>query len=136
MKRRKFLKRLGVVLGLTTFISFIYPMFMFFAPQKKDTPPQKLTINKNEIAYGMAREYTIDSSPIVVINRRGKGYIALSRVCTHLGCLVTYSREEDRLICPCHAAIFTSDGNVISGPAPLPLKSFPLTVEGDLIIIG
>ena len=59
-----------------------------------------------------------------------------SRVCTHLGCLVNYNGEEKRFICPCHAANFNLEGNVISGPAPKPLVRYPVLVKGENIVIG
>ncbi|HVN86888.1 MAG TPA: Rieske 2Fe-2S domain-containing protein [Candidatus Binatia bacterium] len=41
---------------------------------------------------------------------------AISRVCTHLGCLV--KSEADGFHCPCHGSRFAPDGSVVKGPAP------------------
>ena len=136
MERRSFLKRTAGVLGATVSLVFLVPVMKFLAPQKLEAVAEKITINKSEIPYGAAKEVSFNGTPLIVINRKGKGFIALSRVCTHLGCLVGYNREDEELVCPCHAANFSLEGNVISGPAPSPLKSFPLKVEADHLIIG
>ncbi len=136
MKRRKFLKSLLALLGSTTLVSFAYPLVKFIAPPSKKAELKRLSLSKGDIPAGEAREVVFNNTPAIVINRPGKGYIALSKVCTHLGCLVEFDKEKARLICPCHAGEFSLDGKVLSGPPPKPLAEFPLRVEGESILIG
>ena len=136
MKRRKFLKSLLALLGSTTLISFAYPLLRFIAPPGRMSAVKRLSLQKNEIPSGEAREIVLNNTPAIIINRPGKGYIALSKVCTHLGCLVEYNKAKGELICPCHAGVFSLDGKVLSGPPPKPLLEFPLRVEGETILIG
>ena len=56
-------------------------------------------------------------TPAIIIHTKDKGYIALSRVCTHLGCLVNYDQARQIFICPCHNGIYDLEGNVLSGTA-------------------
>ncbi|NOZ25698.1 MAG: ubiquinol-cytochrome c reductase iron-sulfur subunit [Nitrospirae bacterium] len=136
MKRRKFLKSLLAVLGSTTVVSFAYPLVRFIAPPGKKAEAERLSLRKDEIPAGESKEIVFNNTPAIIINRPGKGYIALSKVCTHLGCLVEFNKEKGSLICPCHAGEFNLDGKVLSGPPPKPLAEFPLRVEGESIIVG
>ncbi|MHB8220038.1 MAG: Rieske 2Fe-2S domain-containing protein [Acidimicrobiales bacterium] len=63
-----------------------------------------------------------------------QGYVAYSKVCTHLGCPVgLYERELELLVCPCHQSMFkVRDGAVPQfGPAPRPLPQLPLYVDAN-----
>lgn len=64
-----------------------------------------------------------DGQPDVIIRSSGGQLTAMSAVCTHAGCQVTY--ESGQLVCPCHGSVFNArTGAVEQGPAstPLPLK--------------
>ncbi len=56
---------------------------------------------------------------------------AISRICTHLGCRVNYSKEEQILVCPCHGSRFSTNGKLLRGPASKPLPSLPVTCSKD-----
>lgn len=136
MKRRSFLSLLLAILGSTALVTFVYPLVRFLAPPEAKTPADKLTIKKDDILPGEAKQILFGNTPAIVINIYGKGYIALSKVCTHLGCLVEYNKEKGQLVCPCHAGVYNLEGHVVSGPPPKPLPTLPLKVEGEHIIIG
>lgn len=136
MKRRDFLSLLLLILGSTAIGSFAYPLIRFLAPPVEKAKIKKTKIDKKEILTGKAKEIVVGTIPAIIVERPGKGYIALSRVCTHLGCLVNYNEEEKRLVCPCHAGVFDLEGRVLSGPPPRPLQQLPLKVEGNKIIVG
>ncbi len=136
MKRRRFLNLLLTALGLTAVVSFVYPLVRFLAPAVGKGKSKQIILKKSEIPVGEGKDIVLDGTPAVIINRPGRGLIALSRVCTHLGCLVDYNRTQNRIICPCHGAIFDLEGNVVSGPPPRPLPKFALKVEAESIVIG
>lgn len=136
MERRRFLRILLTALGSTAMVSFAYPLIRFIAPPRNKLSNQKVTISKGDIQAGEAKEIVLGNMPAIVINVAGKGYIALSRVCTHLGCLVQYDTRKQILVCPCHAGSFDLEGRVISGPPPKPLETIPLSVQGGDITIG
>jgi Rieske Fe-S protein len=69
----------------------------------------------------------------VVLVRDAAGVHAFSATCTHQGCTVTDVRNG-QIICPCHGSSFAlSSGAVTGGPAPRPLPSVPVVVEGDTV---
>ena len=136
MKRRSFLKAVLAFLGAASVASFVYPLSRYLAPSVSTENSKTLVIAKREIPLGNAMEIVFNGIPAVILNRPGKGLIAVSRVCTHLGCLVQYDKENKRLLCPCHAGVYDLEGNIVSGPPPKPLPKLPLRVEGETIVIG
>ena len=136
MDRRGFLRLLLSVTGLTALGSFLYPLFRYVAPPLAGKSTRTISIQKDQISVGEAKEIVLGSTPALVINVPGKGYMAVSRVCTHLGCLVQYDKKGKRLLCPCHAGEFDLEGSVLSGPPPKPLEAIPLKVEGGNLLIG
>ena len=70
----------------------------------------------------------------VFIFHRPEGFVAISAVCTHLGCIVNPSARG--FVCPCHGSVFDPDGRVLGGPAPRPLPWFEISVapDGQLLV--
>jgi ubiquinol-cytochrome c reductase iron-sulfur subunit len=62
------------------------------------------------------------------------GYLAYSKVCTHLGCPVgLYEQELELLVCPCHQSMFNVRNGAVPqfGPAPRPLPQLALMFDDD-----
>ena len=60
---------------------------------------------------------------------------ALYRKCVHLGCSVPHCDSSTLFECPCHGSKYTLAGEYFSGPAPRGLDRFPLTIEGDSVVV-
>ncbi|HEY3843711.1 MAG TPA: Rieske 2Fe-2S domain-containing protein [Acidimicrobiales bacterium] len=63
-----------------------------------------------------------------------EGYVAYSKMCTHLGCPVgLYEQELELLVCPCHQSMFNVRNGAVPqfGPAPRPLPQLPLAFNSD-----
>ena len=62
------------------------------------------------------------------------GYVAYSKMCTHLGCPVgLYEQLLELLVCPCHQSMFNVRNGAIPqfGPAPRPLPQLPLQLDAN-----
>ncbi|RWZ60278.1 ubiquinol-cytochrome c reductase iron-sulfur subunit [Halobacillus fulvus] len=66
--------------------------------------------------------------------------VALSPICTHLGCTVDYGSNEeypDQFYCPCHAGRYTKDGvNVPGTPPTAPLPPIEYEVREGMLYLG
>lgn len=73
---------------------------------------------------------------VVFLVRTGESEVtALSSVCTHLGCRVSWDGEAESLACPCHGGAFDRTGAVIAGPPPAALTKLPTRIEGDRVLV-
>ncbi|MBI3361655.1 MAG: ubiquinol-cytochrome c reductase iron-sulfur subunit [Chloroflexi bacterium] len=70
-----------------------------------------------------------------VLTEDGQTFVAMSNICTHLGCRVRWISEQTKFFCPCHNGIFAKDGTVISGPPPRPLDRFVTKIENGVLFI-
>lgn len=61
------------------------------------------------------------------------GVFAISRICTHLGCVVKV--ETAGFSCPCHGSRFHGDGSVEKGPAPKALAWLAVSKAGSNSIL-
>ena len=67
--------------------------------------------------------------------RTDAGIRARSLQCTHQGCEVAWVEAERRYRCPCHEGTFDEEGRVVAGPPPGPLRTFTVTVQGELALV-
>lgn len=55
-----------------------------------------------------------------------KGIAAIYKVCTHLGCIYSWTPANERFECPCHGSKYRLDGRRIESPAPRDLDRFKI----------
>jgi menaquinol-cytochrome c reductase iron-sulfur subunit len=72
---------------------------------------------------------------IYVLTDDGQNYLAMSNICTHLGCRVRWIEKREQFLSPCHNGVFDKFGYVVSGPPPRPLDIFQTKVENGEIFI-
>ena len=69
------------------------------------------------------------------VRRTSAGFLALSGVCTHMGCLLQWNEASRTFDCPCHGGVFTDDGQTApSSPwAYNPLPRLQVRVESGQV---
>ena len=76
----------------------------------------------------------LTAQQIVITQPTAGSYKAFTAVCTHQGCIVS-TVADGTIDCPCHGSKFSvKDGSVVNGPAPSPLASVAIKVEGTSIV--
>ena len=139
LSRRKFITMAGAgwVIFAAAFGGLSSILAAFMAPRLDFTKAQKFRA-------GVPDEYPNDSvseqfknTEKVWIVRTTEKILAVSTVCTHLGCTPNWSENEMKFKCPCHGSGFygprpgVEPGVNFEGPAPTPLPRFKITLADD-----
>jgi cytochrome b6-f complex iron-sulfur subunit len=134
--RRKFLGLClgGCLAGMAAAV--MYPLYRYLAPRSGGGTSAKVIIPEKDVPEGEAKFFEYAGSSAVLVRKRGGGLVALSAVCTHLGCIVQWEKDKQDFLCPCHAGHYTADGVVTSGPPPKPLAKLPFSVANGAITVG
>lgn len=103
--------------------------------ENPDANTLTIDLNDNNFSRLGAAGGSMVVDNVMIINT-GDGFVALSSVCTHQGCQVTYNPDTGNLPCPCHGSLFSITGSVLNGPAASPLKKYTVTQEGDILTIN
>ena len=90
--------------------------------QVKDVPP------------GAVKFVEVAGKPVALCNVAGRIF-AVGNVCTHDGGPLSGGTLEDHVLeCPRHGAKFdVRDGRVLCLPAPLPIPTYDVTIEGEAV---
>ncbi len=140
MTRRQFMGSIGhtasgitVAGGLVVVYKFLYPNVLL------EIPPRFKIASVASLQPG---SNIFEPEHKVFVFREAQGYFyALSAVCTHLGCTVSWNADgtaahkEGVFRCPCHGSIFSKVGDVIRGPAPRHLDRYRLATEDGQLIV-
>jgi len=74
---------------------------------------------------------------VYVLTDNGRDFIAMSNICTHLGCRIRWVADTEQFFCPCHNGVFDKNGEIVAGPVPRPLDRYEVKVEDEqLHILG
>ncbi|HVP13922.1 MAG TPA: Rieske (2Fe-2S) protein [Terriglobales bacterium] len=107
------------------------------APEKRGRETETMVSAGLLDAYrvGEGRLVRHGIAPFFVVRLDAARVVALSAVCTHVRCILGYDAGRRALVCPCHDGRFDLTGNVISGPPPRPLPSYPVTIRAGEIFV-
>ncbi len=150
LDRRSFVKIVTTFLGSVMAAIVGLPMIQYFI-----SPALNKSVSDDWISLGPLEKYPLDiptqfaftisringwekssqSYGAFVLRKTDQDVVVFSDVCTHLSCRVAWDQENEEYFCPCHAAYFDKNGEVISGPPPKPLDQYEIKLEeGQLFI--
>jgi nitrite reductase/ring-hydroxylating ferredoxin subunit len=92
----------------------------------------------DEVPPGTVLPFTAGAVLGHLLNQGGT-LVALSAVCTHMGCLLRWQAHTRQFLCPCHGATFGPDGVIQPTPEypyrPPPLPHLAVKVENGLVYV-
>ncbi len=152
LSRRDFIKAItaaiGGLIGLATSIPVIgYLLSPALRKSEKSSwidlgPLEKYPIGATPVFFSFTLtsvngwERTATNYGVFIVRQDEQTVQALSNVCTHLGCRVTWQPDIQHYVSPCHDGHFDVTGKVLSGPPPRPLDEFTTKIEnGNLFIL-
>jgi len=136
--RREFIKLVNNILAVTGTAAIVAPIVAYFYPSDlQETPSEPVRVcTVDELPVGESKTIGYGRYPALVINMPD-GLHAFSAVCTHFACIVKWEAAKGQIYCPCHDGYFNpQDGQVISGPPPLPLTPIAVSVVNNEIFVG
>jgi Rieske Fe-S protein len=143
--RREFIKKALYGMLALLGLGFMAPGIKMFSPlgeRKKEliffplVPEDDIPrsgVKKGELVYtASGRER---KARVFIVSSYEK-LTVLSATCSHLGCLVNYSKEKGEFLCPCHGGRYDLNGKNIAGPPPAPLSLIPAKIENGMVLVG
>ncbi len=107
----------------------------FLVPKVTKEPPSSFRAGKisDYPTPGVYEQYKGKNVWIVYLPD-GK-LVALSTICTHLGCIPNWLPGDAKFKCPCHGSGFYMDGINFEGPAPRPLERLKISLDGEFVVV-
>ncbi len=89
-----------------------------------------------DIPPGESKCVDVDGDPVAIFNLDGQFY-AISDTCTHAQASLSEGFVEEGIVtCPLHGAQFDiKTGKNMTMPAPVPVQTYTVKIEGDAIKI-
>ena len=132
--RRIFLAAASVA-GIGYAAALAYPVYRYLAsPSEMALSAAAVTEvtlkDAQKVPAGSVLMFKFGPAPAMLIHHADQSWVALTAVCTHLGCTVQYEPQMDRIHCACHGGVYNPyTGANVSGPPPKPLKLFKVAVN-------
>jgi len=134
-RTRRFFLAAASVAGIGYAAALAYPVYRYLAsPSEMALSASAVTEvtlkDAQKLPAGSVLMFKFGTSPAMLIHHADNSWVALTAVCTHLGCTVQYEPQMDRIHCACHGGVYNAHtGANVSGPPPKPLKLFKVAVN-------
>lgn len=134
--RRDFLNLAWGAIGVLAISESLFVGLQFLAPRSSDGEfGGEFNLGPNDL-FPVGSVTPVEPGNFYLVRLQDGGFLAVYRRCTHLGCSVPYDPALQQFVCPCHGSAFSSDGDVLTAPAPRPLDLFALIIDdaGEIIV--
>lgn len=104
--------------------------------QRSNTGGPQRIVDLAEVPEGTDHlfRYPTSADPAILLHLAGGELRAFSQRCTHLGCVVFWQADRDRLYCPCHEGVFDpGSGSAVAGPPDRPLTRIDVEVRDGVV---
>jgi len=150
MSRRQLLNFLTGAVVATTAGATLYPVGKYFLPPAETTEgggilakdilgnliPASQILAEPPGTRALVAGLAGDPTYLTIQEDGSLSPIGILDNCTHLGCTFPWNGVDQQFQCPCHGSRYDSDGSVLRGPAPLPLKLVHVEVKENQILIS
>jgi cytochrome b6-f complex iron-sulfur subunit len=139
--RRGFLA-VAVAAGVCYAGALAYPIYRYLASAAEmaasEAAVTEVTLkDAQKLVAGSAMMFRFGSSPAMLIHNSDDSWVALSAVCTHLGCTVKFEPDQNRIHCACHGGVYDpKTGRNVSGPPPKALRAYKVKIAPDSVVVS
>ncbi|HYY92400.1 MAG TPA: Rieske 2Fe-2S domain-containing protein [Candidatus Dormibacteraeota bacterium] len=131
--RKQFLKSMIVFAGVVA-ITAAFSLIGQSRPSLPTTTTSSLPVgavaNTSQVQAGSPIYFEYPAGYPNILMMKGDGsLIALSMLCTHVCCQLSYDSSGNQLFCQCHGSLFDENGIVLQGPAILALPEVRFTTD-------
>lgn len=133
--RRDFMKTAWKGLGIIAGIEFT-GLTLHYLVDRKDSDENEKLFEAGLVTQFPNKSVTpFRNGHFYLVRLEDGGFIAMSIICSHLGCSIMWDEKKNLFICPCHSSKFSLGGDVINPPAPRPLDFYEIEInDGKLFI--
>jgi len=152
-KRRGFIKGAGAALGFTAAAGagFAgYAMKRSWDPLPSVVAAGTTDVDVSGMEPGQLSQVEYRGKPVFVLKKTAEmptnddrdivvgsdRFTVVIGICTHLGCIPSWSAGNAQFKCACHGGEFDTSGVNTFGPPPKPMVIPPFKVNGQTIVLG
>ncbi len=136
MQRREFIIK-SLQAGAAVAVPVVYSSCSKDDDEDLLPPGESITIDLDSSQYSQLKTdgNAVIVQKVIVANSGSEEFVALSSICTHQGCEISYNHSTGNFPCPCHGSVFSGTGSVLQGPATTPVRRFTVAREGNVLTI-
>jgi len=139
ISRRVFMTRLAALSGIAALLPYVARADQASSSDSPNSPRSSsgkwMPIGPaGKVKQGDFSQADCGEDTVYVTRLQDNSVLAMSAVCTHLGCDVSWDLKSMQFECPCHGGRYDSTGKNISGPPKRPLQRYDTRIDDSGVI--